>query len=904
MQQKPTPYNITLIIGFIWNLFISFTAVGETVFTPLPTDIAEPTGIYYPDPPDLLQVNLTTFIQQGSCVIDDYSGCTLNDVYNDNNSSDNFKPEVRVNFQSSDYSSDSSANAAIRQRGNSARFADLKSYRIKLDKTATLWRGENRLQLNKHPYEITRVRNKLSFDMMQEIPHLPSLRTQFVNMTINDQPYGLFTHVEHVGKKYLQRRGWHKDSPLYKANDFDYHQNSALNIDNQGKPIDETAFDAVLEIERGKKHFKLIEMLNALNNENNDFMADVFDKYYNRNNYLTWLATNILIGNVDARSSNFYLLNPKSTDQFYLLPWDYDDTWGITLDPFVQAHNKPLPRWKKGISMWWKLLLHERFFRQPGSVELIRNAVEELKLQYFTPLTIQTKLDSYYDIVFPVISQDLDLFDLETVADSGQARLEEYNQVYAQLSSQVENNYQNFLETLGDPMPFRQHTPQMHGNLVTFTWGNSIDLQGATVSYDLLIANSPRFEPASLLHTVEGLTQPAYQYQWTHPHGSYFYRVIARSAINPQQHWQESTNSYQDIGYGIKQFNIGATTNNNAPNGFYQNPPTINGTTVSFNWDSANDPDGDFVTYRIDIASSALFEAGSIISSASLLTTSSYQMEWTNNSGSFFYRVVAEDNKGGVTASLDWYEDNNSVRYNGILNFNLSIGNGSNQPPQRFYQDLPTQTPNEIIFSWDQAFDPEGDIVKYDFDISTSFGFESGSVVKSAQKLNTPSYAVAVSELPAGVYFYRVVADDNQGNKTGSDDWYDDENNIRHNGILKFSIFDSNINAAPLAFYQHDAVIANNQITFSWDSTIDPEGGAVLYDVDVATSADFAANSIIKSTSGLLTSQYTDTWNLSAGQYFYRVIARDDQNNQQQSLDWYEDAAEVRYNGILSFITQ
>ncbi|KAG1707733.1 hypothetical protein GQR58_003383 [Nymphon striatum] len=161
--------------------------------------------------PNLLTVSVRTVIASGPCEIDNYDGCTLNDVLNDINSSDDFKPEIKIHFSSDDYPDDGlESNAELRQRGATSRYAPQKSFRIKLDKEAPLWRGEDRLQLLKSHNDFTRVRNKLSYDLFKSIPHLPSMRTQFVNLFIEDQgnseDQGLYTQVEYVGKEVLTKK--------------------------------------------------------------------------------------------------------------------------------------------------------------------------------------------------------------------------------------------------------------------------------------------------------------------------------------------------------------------------------------------------------------------------------------------------------------------------------------------------------------------------------------------------------------------------------------------------------------------------------------------------------------------------------------------------------------------------
>lgn len=49
-------------------------------------------------------------------------------------------------------------------------------------------------------------------DVLAQIPNLPSMRTQFVNLWIDNGEgpvdYGLFTHVERVNQYYAIKRGW------------------------------------------------------------------------------------------------------------------------------------------------------------------------------------------------------------------------------------------------------------------------------------------------------------------------------------------------------------------------------------------------------------------------------------------------------------------------------------------------------------------------------------------------------------------------------------------------------------------------------------------------------------------------------------------------------------------------
>ena len=171
-----------------------------------PADLVEPVGIYQLNDPDVVLMTVKTLTNAGSCQSsDDYKHCTLQDVLTDLDPDDNFKPEIKVLLTTNDLAPDGEAsNAKLRIRGHASRSAPQKSFRIKLKSKKNLWRGERRIQLIKSVYDFARIRNALSYELLTSIPALPSLRTQFVNLYLDDNgtssDYGLYTHVEHLGK--------------------------------------------------------------------------------------------------------------------------------------------------------------------------------------------------------------------------------------------------------------------------------------------------------------------------------------------------------------------------------------------------------------------------------------------------------------------------------------------------------------------------------------------------------------------------------------------------------------------------------------------------------------------------------------------------------------------------------
>ena len=543
-------------------LSFSLTSLWATVFTPLPTDISESPTIYNQGTVNLLRVDAKTVIGQGPCIVGNYVGCTLEDINNDLDGSDDFKPEIKVHFSADDFPDDGQvSNASMRLRGATSRFFDLKSYRIKLDSKKKLWRGERKLQLNKHMGDMTRVKNKLSFDLMSTIPHITSLRTQFVNLYVDNEDFGLFTHVEYVGKEYLKRRGYDKDSNVYKAENFEFRVHPELAIDANGQPLDIKAFETILDQKRGDDSKKLLEMLNALNDTENDFQNDVLNKYFNINNILTWEAINILMGNTDITTSNFYIFNPKGKDTFYILPWDYDQSWGFDREATTLRLDTVPAKSSRGPHNFWATKLGERFLSQPGSIELLKSAVEEIKNNYLTKSKIKTFIDSYHPVVFPQVSKNPDFDYLDFAQGSDELTLAAYNELYNSLPDTVEANYQQFLKDLNSPMPFWVDTAKLVDKNISITWNKSFDLQGNDITYDLEIASTPEFKASDIKYSIKKLKKDDFSTTWMLPKGTYYLRITARDNVNPQENWQYAFNEFYDetrdkIFFGVDQFTI------------------------------------------------------------------------------------------------------------------------------------------------------------------------------------------------------------------------------------------------------------------------------------------------------------------------------------------------------------
>jgi len=486
---------------------------------------------------------------------------TFADVNADIDDTDAVEPEISAHIILDGYPDDGQQiNATLRLRGSSTRLAEQKSYRIKLASAAAAWRGEKTLQFNKHPYDLTRMRNKLAFDLFRDIPHIPGLRTQFVRMNITNRnaagstyasaDYGLFTHIEKMGKEYLANRGLPTDGNIYKAEDFEFRPDSRLALDANGKPVNKAEFEKVMNLEAdNNNHQKLIAMLTELNDPGSNFDT-VFAKYFDKSNYLTWLATNILMGNHDTINQNFALYQPKANDKFYFLPWDYDAAFGFQDQPNEVEEGLLYSPLSRTVGNWWDVPLHERFLRDPKRVHELKQAIDEIRDAYLTEAKLKARIDAYMPLVQPFISSEPDSEYLPTTTSSPVA---DWAAESARIATVVKRHRDDFFATLELPMPFWQGV-ELEGGMIRMTWDAAIDLQGDPVTYNVIVSSRVDFQ--TTYQQLSGTTQT----EWTiakPPNGVWYMKVTARdSKGNTQIGFDEYDDADGNHHFGVVAFRV------------------------------------------------------------------------------------------------------------------------------------------------------------------------------------------------------------------------------------------------------------------------------------------------------------------------------------------------------------
>ena len=444
-------------------------------------------------------------------------------------------------------------NATLNVRGRTSTLAPQKSYRIDLFDTAGLWRGQRAIAINKHPYDTTRLRNMLYFTLLQQVPDMTSLRTQFVQVFIKDETagetaftdYGLYTQVELPNGRYLRNHNLSRNGNLYKANYcelYRYEDQLCLATDPQ---YDLAAFSEVLEPKTSEDHTKLLEMLDAVNDYTVPIEQTV-DTYFNLDNITSFLAYNILMGNMDTNSQNYLLYSPVNSDTWYFLCWDGDGCLTFYEDELLGEEDY-VNSWQSGISNYWNMRLFNRMFRVAEYREALVARVEQLHA-IITPEVIAAEIAKYRTVVDTFTQRMPDLVNLTCTLD-------QLELIYQNMPYDVETTYQCFLSSMQKPMPFFLGDAQHDGDGIDLVWSDAYSFTDELVHYTVQVATDWAFTDDSLVYESE----PQLQLSTTIPMlpaGDYCWRVIAQNESGYTQMAFDGYSSGSTTHYGIRAFSI------------------------------------------------------------------------------------------------------------------------------------------------------------------------------------------------------------------------------------------------------------------------------------------------------------------------------------------------------------
>lgn len=448
------------------------------------------------------------------------------------------------------------ANATVRLRGEGASEQEQKSYRIDIKKGKGKWNDQKAIVLNKHMGDPLRVTNKLAYSLMEGIPGMISVRTRLVHLYVKDrteganglfEDYGLYTQVEQINKTYLKNHGFDKDGQLYKAENFRWERSKDSIMLATSKEFKLENFEQYLEIKGNEDHTKLLELLDAVNQEDTGIQS-IVEKYFDRENLYYWLGFQILTGNKETSSGNYYIYSPQVLDKWYFIS-------GNNSDAFSDIYKKQQdvsysPSWNTGIFTYADSVLFSRIFHDKQCREELTAAIEDLYRNYLKKERVEKEADRLREVAEPYIY---------SLPDALQARVtsEDYAIIMDNLAAEVDNNYQLYLKSLKKPWPFHILEPEQEDGKLMIRWEKSDlcqDSEKEEVTYRVELADHYEFDTCIFEESnVKGTSVETNSL----PAGQYFLRIQAETASGEIQDAYEYYYTEQGTTiYGVQCFYV------------------------------------------------------------------------------------------------------------------------------------------------------------------------------------------------------------------------------------------------------------------------------------------------------------------------------------------------------------
>ncbi len=435
------------------------------------------------------------------------------------------------------------ANSSITLRGNIGNI-EMRSYKIRVNDDVEQWHMQKTLNLNKHLQDLSRSKNKFYYYLVSQLNDLVGFRTQFINLYIKDltntpfattfQNYGIYTNVEQPNANWLSTHGLDKKGQVYKANNFNFERNATILKETTDKEYNLDEFQKILEIQQAKNNQKLIKMLDEINDESKD-INEVFDHNFNRKNFLTYTALNILVGNFSNTNQNYLLYSPKKALTWYFIPWDNED---ILFSPLSPKKNSP-PDKLFGVALYDSNLLYRRFFSDENNKKELDAVIKEVKNTLLPKVNSIT--DNYSKIMSKYLLKDPDIAHLKNSVDLSDDYIKSFKDI-------MQNNYDKYIENRKLPTSPYINSITQNQNEITVNWSPSKSTNNNTIKYSVEFYYNENMTNIAL--KLDNISENKITTNKLST-GTYFCRINAIDGVNIQMNSNKYINDFEKTFYGV-----------------------------------------------------------------------------------------------------------------------------------------------------------------------------------------------------------------------------------------------------------------------------------------------------------------------------------------------------------------
>jgi len=293
-------------------------------------------------------------------------------------------------------------DAQIRFKGHSTRYYPKKSFRVKFSSSHPFgWRRQ--VDFNSMYTDKSMIREMLVWDLFTDMNQLAP-HGYHCNFTLNGELKGLYLLIDKVDKYFLQNRG-RTVAPMYQANDT----YTAADLTVQPDSLLKLYYDK--EVGSSTDYSDLVRLIYAINFAPDNSFADTVRKYFDVSSILNWFAGNIVSMMGDSYVKNYFLYRDTSraTQQWTIIPWDYDLSFGRSGDLAIPY---PASLLNDGFAYTFPPLsgpsnvLKDRFMASPVLMEELRLYVGTILQTIFIEERLYRSIDSLSALLENDVARD------------------------------------------------------------------------------------------------------------------------------------------------------------------------------------------------------------------------------------------------------------------------------------------------------------------------------------------------------------------------------------------------------------------------------------------------------------------------------------------------------------------
>jgi spore coat protein H len=323
---------------------------------------------------------------------------SLSILLDPSNSNSDYEFTARFIYESTN-GSDTVENIGFRLRGNTSRNAAKKSFKVSFNTyvSGRKWKNLEKMNLNGEHNDVSILRSQLSNMVLREAG-VPSARTSYVKLYINNQYRGLYLNVEHIDEEFLQRRFTNDNTGnLYKC--F-----WGSNLSYLG--TNENSYKSTYELKTNKSaddYSGLIHFIDVLNNTSSANFTCAINEVFDVDLYLKTLACEVLIGHWDGyayNQNNYYLYQRPSDGKFVFLEYDMDNTFGVSWSNTNWA-NRNIYSWSSGTRP-----LYTKIMAVPYYKERFSHYVDSIVTNSFNYNNLVPQLEQIQTMITPAAFAD------------------------------------------------------------------------------------------------------------------------------------------------------------------------------------------------------------------------------------------------------------------------------------------------------------------------------------------------------------------------------------------------------------------------------------------------------------------------------------------------------------------